>query len=102
MANKKEIAVVALMAAVIVGVWLLVSRVGTVNDGAQTQFVHDAIHNAVITCYAVEGAYPDSLDYLRENYGLAFDQDRYMVTYDAFASNLMPEIYVTEVEVSDR
>ncbi len=102
MIRKKEIAVVALMAAALVCVWLLVSRVGRANDQAQTQFVQDAIHNAVLTCYAVEGAYPQSLDYLRDNYGLAYDQERYMVTYDAFASNLMPEIYVTEVEVSDR
>ena len=31
------------------------------------------------------------------HYGLAYDQSRYMVRYSAFASNLLPEIYVTEV-----
>ena len=56
------------------------------------------MHNAALTCYAVEGAYPDSLDYLRDHYGLAYDQDRYYVSYDAFASNLVPEIHVVEVE----
>ena len=56
------------------------------------------MHNAALTCYAVEGAYPEDLDYLREHYGLAYDQSRYIVNYDAFASNLIPEIFVVEVE----
>ena len=101
MVNRKEVAVVLLIALLLCGTWALVSRVGTAQSGAQTQFVEDAVHNAALTCYAVEGAYPEDLDYLRENYGLAYDASRYLVTYDAFASNLMPEIYVTEVEVSD-
>jgi len=101
MINRREIAVVLLLALLLGGVWLLVSRVGTAQSGAQTQFVEDAVHNAALTCYAVEGAYPDDLDYLRENYGLAYDAERYYVTYDAFASNLLPEIYVTEVEADE-
>ena len=98
MAYRKEITIVLLMLLVLVGVWLLVSRVGTSSDNAQTQFVTDAVQNAALTCYAVEGAYPDDVEYLRAHYGLAYDQDRYMVRYSAFASNLLPEIYVTEVE----
>ena len=98
MAYKREIASVLLMILLFCGVWVLVSRVGTKSDTAQTQFVTEAVHNAALTCYAVEGAYPDSLDYLRSNYGLAYDRSRYQVTYSAFASNLVPEIYVVEVE----
>ena len=98
MAYRKEIAVVLLMALLLGGVWLLVSRLETTQSSAQTQFVYDAVRNAALTCYAVEGAYPDSLDYLRSNYGLAYDRSRYQVTYSAFASHLVPEIYVVEVE----
>ena len=98
MAYRREIAIVLVMLVILAGVWMLVSRVGTASSGAQTQFVTDAVHNAALTCYAVEGAYPNNLEYLRSHYGLAYDQSRYMVTYSAFASNLLPEIYVTEVE----
>ena len=98
MIGRKEIAIVLLMVLLLGGVWLLVSRLGTSSGNAQTQFVTDAVHNAALTCYAVEGAYPDDLEYLRTHYGLAYDQSRYMVRYSAFASNLLPEIYVTEVE----
>lgn len=97
MIGRKEIAIVLVMLVILAGVWMLVSRVGTASSGAQTQFVVDAVHNAALTCYAVEGAYPNNLEYLRSHYGLAYDQSRYMVTYSAFASNLLPEIYVTEV-----
>ena len=97
MIGRKEIAIVLVMLVILAGVWMLVSRVGTASSGAQTQFVVDAVHNAALTCYAVEGAYPNDLEYLRSHYGLAYDQSRYLVTYSAFASNLLPEIYVTEV-----
>ena len=98
MAYKREIAIVLLMILVLCGVWLLVTRVGSSSGAAQTEFVTEAVHNAALTCYAVEGAYPDDLEYLRENYGLAYDQSRYMVSYDAFAANQVPTIFVTEVE----
>ena len=97
MAYRKEIAIVLLMLLLLGGTWAVVSRLGTTSGAAQTQFVTDAVHNAALTCYAVEGAYPDDLEYLRTHYGLAYDQSRYMVRYSAFASNLLPEIYVTEV-----
>ena len=100
MAYRREIAIVLLMAVLLVGVWLLIGRLGTSSDNAQTQFVTDAVHNAALTCYAVEGAYPTNLEYLRKNYGLAYDQSRYQVRYDAFGSNLMPDIRVTEVEAN--
>ena len=40
--------------------------------------------------------YPENLDYLREHYKLAYNTDRFIVDYDAFASNLMPTITVRE------
>lgn len=45
-------------------------------------------------CYAIEGQYPESVAYLEENYGLRIDHDRYIVHYDIFADNIMPEITV--------
>ena len=91
---KLLVIVVVLVAAV-----MLVSRIDTAQDSAETDIVRDAVKNAALTCYAVEGAYPDSVDYLREHYHLAYDEDRYMITYDAFASNMIPDIWVTEVGV---
>ena len=98
MAYRREIAIVLLMIVLLAGVWMLVSRVGNSSGEAQTKFVTDAVRNAALTCYAVEGAYPNDLEYLRAHYGLAYDQSRYLVRYDAFSSNLMPSISVLEME----
>ena len=101
MAYKREIAIFLVMVLVLCGVWILINRVGRSSGAAQTTFVTEAVHNAALTCYAVEGAYPTNLEYLRTHYGLAYDQSRYMVRYDSFGSNLMPDISVIEVEASD-
>lgn len=53
-----------------------------------------AISRAVVQCYAIEGIYPPSVEYLEENYGIVIDREQYAVFYDGFASNIMPQISV--------
>lgn len=53
-----------------------------------------SVRRAAVECYALEGAYPENLDYLKERYGLAVDEARYFVDYRYVASNLMPDITV--------
>jgi len=60
--------------------------------GAET--LRDAIRRASVQCYAIEGRYPPSVEYLEENYGIKIDRDRYSVFYSGFASNFMPDITV--------
>ena len=47
--------------------------------GADT--LRDAIRRASVQCYAIEGRYPPSVDYLEENYGILIDRDKYDVFY---------------------
>lgn len=55
-----------------------------------------AIRRAAVACYASEGAYPPDVDHLCRYYGLQYEENRYLVHYDCFASNLMPDITVVE------
>lgn len=71
------------------------------SSEAQTELVRGAVRRAAVTCYAVEGAYPATLDYLKENYGLIYDEENYFVFYDSFASNILPDIRVTEKGASE-
>ena len=64
------------------------------SRGAEEQLVADAVRQAAITCYSVEGAYPGKLSHLTDYYGLAYNEDAFIVSYDAFAENLMPDIHV--------
>lgn len=94
--NRKDLLKLALMAVVLIAAVALVNRISSAHGTAETEIVRNAVKNAALTCYAVEGAYPDDVEYLREHYRLAYDEDRYFITYDAFASNMIPDIYVTE------
>lgn len=64
-------------------------------EGAAT--LQQAIQRASVQCYAIEGRYPSSVDYLVENYGIQIDTDKYAVFYEGFASNMMPDITVTQL-----
>ena len=56
--------------------------------------LYEQVRNAAIGCYACEGRYPLEVEYLVEHYGLIYDEERYSILYDAFASNIMPDIAV--------
>ncbi len=94
--SKRDILKLAVVVAVLALAIVLIGRIDLAQSTAEADIVRDAIRDAAVTCYAVEGAYPDSVDYLREHYQLAYDESRYFVTYEAFASNRIPDIYVTE------
>lgn len=58
--------------------------------------LEESLRRGCIACYAAEGVYPPTLDYLKEHYGLQIDEGRYTVRYTAFAENLMPDVTVLE------
>ncbi len=64
------------------------------SKAEQLEVLDQAIQRATIQCYAIEGRYPPSVEYLEEHYGLTIDRDNYHVFYDGWASNIMPEITV--------
>lgn len=94
--RRRDIAALAVFVAIVLVFCLAVDKVTRASDGAELKLVRDAVKNAALTCYAVEGAYPDDLEYLREHYGLGYNEERYMIYYDAFASNVLPDIRVVE------
>lgn len=56
--------------------------------------VESGVRRAATECYAVEGFYPDSLQYLIDNYNLHIDENECIVHYSPVSSNIMPEIRV--------
>ena len=94
--NRRDILKIAAVILVLALAVMLAGRIERSQSAEETEIVRKAIKEAAITCYAVEGAYPDDVEYLRQYYHLSYDENRYLVTYDAFASNHIPDIYVTE------
>lgn len=56
--------------------------------------LEQAVRRNSVQCYALEGFYPESLAYLEDHYGLSYDKNKYLVSYEVTASNLMPSIDV--------
>ena len=94
--NKKDIAAILIFIALILAFVLLINNITNKNSGRELQIVRDAVKSAALTCYAVEGMYPDDLQYLRDHYNLSYNEERYHVFYEPIASNLMPSIKVAE------
>jgi siderophore synthetase component len=59
--------------------------------------VQENVRRALLSCYAYEGFYPDSIDYLEEHYKLVINKDKYFVHYRIIANNLFPEVIVVEM-----
>ncbi len=65
------------------------------SEEAKVQ-LEEALRRTAVSCYATEGVYPPTLEYMEEHYGIQIDRQRYTVHYEVFASNIMPDITVLE------
>lgn len=71
----------------------------TANE-EQQKLLTEAINQAVVNCFCLEGRYPESIDYLIENYGIQVDYDAYAVSYEIFADNIKPRVKVIALKES--
>ena len=78
-----------------IGLWrLIVPASGRDMDEESERAIKAAVERCAVQCYVVEGAYPPSLAYLEENYGLQINKKEFYVSYDIFASNVPPAVKV--------
>ena len=64
----------------------------------QKESLENAIMRNITYCYTVEGTYPESLSYLKENYGLTYNEDLFFVDYRISGSNILPDVTIIERE----
>ena len=69
-------------------------KAGEANKKEYAVRLEDSVRKAAVQCYALEGQYPADINYLREHYGLHYDEDKYVVHYISEGANLMPDITV--------
>ncbi len=85
--------VFAIVAAIVLSA---VSRASEASDREGLKLAEDAIRKAAVSVYALEGAYPATYEDLKAQSGIAVDEEKYIVQYEIFASNIMPEITVLD------
>lgn len=79
-------------------VWFLLAMKSTASSNRKRELeaLKTTVENGITMCYAVEGVYPESVEYLCANYGLIYDKSKYIVYYDSFASNIRPTVKILE------
>ena len=75
-----------------------VTQIRTDHSTEDKQQLEQALLRATVACYAAEGIYPPSVEYLEQHYGIQINKNRYTVKYEVIASNLFPDITVLEVK----
>lgn len=75
-----------------------ISSLSTSTIQRQRESLENAIMRNVTYCYTVEGAYPESLDYLKNHYGLMYNEDLFFVDYHISGSNILPDVTIIEKE----
>ena len=82
--------------------WMLqgVRQAARVSDEEGLRMAEQAVRQAAVSCYALQGAYPASYADLKQRSGVAVDEERYIIFYEIFASNIMPDVTVLERQVA--
>lgn len=77
-------------------IWLSVGigNAKVMTEDKRLENVKQSVINGAVLCYSVEGVYPENLDYLRENYGVQFDEKKYLVHYKYVTADIMPSVTV--------
>ena len=89
----KSIFFVIIISAVLIAGIFYIGKLGN-NQGIK--LTREAVVRTAVECYAIEGIYPPNVKYMEENYNFSYDDTKYFIHYDAFASNIMPTIEVYE------
>lgn len=82
--------------AVMVCFFLGVARITQSDTLNERKLLEEALHRDIIHCYALEGMYPPSVEYLEEHYGLIYNPKKFIINYENIGSNIMPTVYVIE------
>ena len=96
MQKNKKLMYVSLIL-VIALIFICLSNIDGFWEGKQeksTKSIEEAVKKMALECYALEGSFPPSVEYLKENYGLIVNNDAYFYHYQANGSNIPPDIRV--------
>ena len=86
--------VLAIIAVILIGVIIVTDKLNQAYVKIDATEAENTVKEYAVQCYALEGSYPDSLDYLTENYTLTLDKDKFVYHYNYIGANMIPEITV--------
>ena len=94
--KNRKFGALLLSAVLFLGVFALFSGGVSVFSRQTRTRQMQALEDALLTCYALEGHYPQSLDYIRENYHLTYNEELFFVDYRVLGENILPDVTILE------
>ncbi len=92
--KKYKFISIALILSFLLFFYYSVVNVNEKSENEKFDILAEAIIKSAVQCYAIEGFYPPDIAYLEKNYGLIVNHEKYVVSYNVFASNLMPNVEI--------
>ena len=90
----KVAGILVIIVALLQGAVMFSLSAGRSTIEQQRQATEDAIRRAAVSCYSIEGVYPQKIDYLIEHYGLQVNNEKFAVEYQAIGDNILPTVIV--------
>ena len=66
-------------------------------DDNELVTLRKSIDRAIVNCYAIEGAYPENIEYIEDNYGVVIDHEKFFVVYNILGPNVRPDVMVAPI-----
>ena len=79
---------------VIAMVYVGIIQAGDASEAEGIRLLEEALMRVAVHSYAVSGYFPESLAYIEEHFAVYIDRTRFIVHYDIFATNMLPDIRV--------
>ena len=100
--KKKNVASTTLISAglfilIFIGFLFAVSKASKGSVSEQCVNLDKAIDRAIMQCYVTEGRYPESFEYLKENYGIIYDDELFRVDYVIYGTNMKPDVTIINI-----
>jgi len=84
----------AFTASIILAISVGIGRTDEASGNEGQRILEESLHRAVVMNYAIEGRYPQSLDYISDKFGIHIDESKFFIHYTVFATNIFPLITV--------
>ena len=92
-----RVASVIIFVLILVMFFIAVDETGKTTLRKQQESLENAISRDIVQCYAIEGRYPPSLEYLEKHYGLIYDKKIFFIDYQPIGSNLYPDVSILQI-----
>lgn len=91
---SKQLAAILLFVVLFCAFIFGISLISNETTEKQSESLELAISRSIAHCYAAHGFYPESLDYIIDNYGISYDSDKYFIDYNVIGENMFPDVTI--------